>query len=232
MERCKRETTRFKIKNDIVVKKEKDGHKIYVPKNVVDTLITECHQAYGHIGAGKTHKIIAEHFYDPRLAKVARQVLRDCDSCQRNKVPTCASPVIQEYVRPEKPPQLLSIDFFGPLTKTKYGYEHILVMMDTFTKYTKLYPLRRATTKAAIRSLENFMTVVGKPERVLADRGTQFTSKKWTEALKEKNIKLVLTSVRHPQANMVERANRELARFFRTLLPIDEHKSWYNHVKK
>ena len=177
LEKCKGETSRFKLQNDIVVKKEKDGHKIYLPKNIVDTLITECHQTYGHIGAGKTHKIIAEHFYYSQLAKVVRQVLRDCDSCQRNNVPTWASPVIQEYVRPAKPLQLLSIDFFGPLTKTKYGYGRILVMMDTFTKYTKLYPLRRATTKAAIRSLENFITVVGKPERVLADRGTQFTSK-------------------------------------------------------
>ena len=55
LEKCKGETTRFKLQNDIIVKKGKDGHKIYLPKNVVDTLITECHQAYGHIGAGKTH---------------------------------------------------------------------------------------------------------------------------------------------------------------------------------
>ena len=50
--------------------------------------------------------------------------------------------------------------------------------------------------------------------------------------LKERNIRLVLTSVRHPQANMVERANKELARFFRTFLPMDRHKSWYNYVEK
>ena len=71
-------------------------------------------------------------------------------------------------------------------------------MMDTFTKYTKLYPLKRATTEASIRSLESFTASISKPERILADRGTQFTSKKWTEALKGKNIRLVLTSVRHP----------------------------------
>ena len=193
-------------------KKGKDGDKIYLPRNMVDTLIKECHEAYGHISAGKTHKLIAEHFYFPRAAKIARQVLRKCDSCQRNKIPTWVSPVIQEYVQTDKPLQLISIDFFGPLTKTKYGYEYIVVMMDTFTKYAKLYPLKRATTEASIRSLESFTASIGKPERILADRGTQFTSKKWTEALKGMNIRLVLTSVRHPQANMVERVNRELAR--------------------
>ena len=89
-----------------------DGYKIYLPENIVDTLVTEYHQAYGHIGAEKTHKIIPEHFYYTRLAKVARHILKKCDSSQRNKIPTWASPVIQEYVQPDKPLQLLSIDFF------------------------------------------------------------------------------------------------------------------------
>ena len=226
------ETPRFKIQKGTMYQKGKDGYKIYLPKKIINTLIRECHQAYGHIGKGKTSKIIGEHFYYPRLAKITRRVLKECDSCQRNKIPTWSSPVTQEYVQPEKPLQLVSIDFFGPLTKTKYGYEHILVMIDTFTKYTKLYPMRRATTEAAVKSLDNFIERVGKPERILTDRGTQLTSKRWTQNLKERDIKLVLTSIRHPQANMVERTNRELERFFRTFLPINEHNSWYNYVEK
>ena len=79
LEKHKGETTRFKLQNNIVVKKEKDGYKIYLPKNIVDTLVMECYQAYGHTGAGKTYKLIAEHFYYPRLAKVARQILTKCD---------------------------------------------------------------------------------------------------------------------------------------------------------
>ena len=122
----------------------------------------ECHQARGYISAGKTHRLIAEHFHFPRAAKIARQVLSNCDSCQRNKIPTWASPVIQEYVQTDKPLQVISMHFFGPLTKIKYGYEHLLVIMGTFTKYTKLYPLKRATTEAAIRSVESFTTSVGK----------------------------------------------------------------------
>ena len=115
--------------------------------------------------------------------------------------------------------ELLSIDFFGPLVKTKYGYEHILVMIDTFTKYTKLYPLKRATCEATVRKIDKFINDLRKPQKILSDRGTQFTSKRWKEALKERGIKMILTSIRHPQANMVERVNRELAKCFRTLLP-------------
>ena len=107
--------------------------------------------------------------------------------------------------------------------KTKYGYEYILVMIDTFTKYTKLYFPKRATCEATIRKVDEFIDSVGKSQKILADRGTQFKGKKWKEALKDRNMKMILTSIRHPQANIVERINRELARCFRTFLPEDKH---------
>ena len=92
-------------------------------------------------------------------------------------------------------------------------------------KYTKLYPIRRATCKVTIRKIDEFIGSIGKPKMILSDRGTQFTSKTRKEALKERDIKMVLTSIRHPQGNMLERTNRELARFFRTFLPEDRHDS-------
>ena len=55
--------------------------------------------------------------------KTIRQALSTCDSCQRNKIPTTASSVILESVQPEKPLELLSVDFVEPLVKAKYGYE-------------------------------------------------------------------------------------------------------------
>ena len=43
---------------------------------------------------------------------------------------------------------------------------------------------------------------------------------------------MILTSIRHLQANMVERVNRELARCCRTLLPEDKHHTWYNWIEE
>ena len=233
MEKDDENSSRFKVKEGILYQKSRNGEeKIYLPIDTLKKLIWECHLAYGHTGAEKNHKIIKEHFYYPRSAKIARQTLTTCDSCQRNKIPTTAAAVIQESVQPEEPLELLSIDFFGPLVKTKYGYEHILVMTDTFTKYTKLYPLKRATCESTIRKIDEFINDIGKPQKILSDRGTQFTVKRWKEALKERGIKMILTSIRHPQANMVERVNRELARCFRTLLPENRHDTWYNWIEE
>ena len=207
------------MQEGILYQKTTEGKRIYLPTKILKRLTWECHRAHGHTGADKNYKIIKEHFFHPRLAKIIRQILSTCDSCQRNKIATTSSPVILESVLPEKPLDLLSIDFFEPIIKTKYGYEYILVMIDTFTKYTKLYPLRKATCKVTIRKIDDFIRRIEKPTKILTDRGTQFTSKRWKEALQERGIKIGLTSIRHPQGTMVERTNRELARFFRTFLP-------------
>ena len=74
--------------------------KMYLPINTLKKLIWECHLAYVHTGADKNHKIIKEHFYYSRSAKIVRQTLATCDSCQRNKIPTtAATAIIQESAR-------------------------------------------------------------------------------------------------------------------------------------
>ena len=130
----KRQNQRTTMQEGILYKETTDGRRIYLPTKTLKKLIWECHEAYGHTGPDKNYKIIKEHFYHPRLAKIIRQILSTCDSCQRNKIPTTSSPIILESVQPKKPLDLLSIDFLGPIRKTKYGYEFILVVVDTFTK--------------------------------------------------------------------------------------------------
>ena len=194
-EKDTKQTSYFPINKGTLCQKSREGERIYLPIKILKRLIWEFHAAYGHTGADKNHKIIKKYFYYPRLAKIIRQTLSTCDSCQRNKITTKSSSFILESVQPEEPLELLSIDFFGPLVKTKYVYEYILVVVDTFTKYTKLYPLRRATSGATIRKIDDFIRNIGKPQKILADRGTQFTSKKWKKTLKEREIKLILTSI-------------------------------------
>ena len=78
----------------ILYHKVLEANRIYLPMKMVETLIWECYIAYGHTGADKKHRIIMEHSYHQRLAKIIRQTLSTCDSCQRNKIPTTSSAVI------------------------------------------------------------------------------------------------------------------------------------------
>ena len=103
-------------------------------------------------------------------------------------------------------------------------------MLDAFSKYVKLYAIKRQTTRIALKKLiESYIPEVGKPERVLSDHGTQFTSHVWSRKLRELGIRVIFSSVRHPQSNPAERVMRELGRLFRTLCS-DSHTRWAKHL--
>lgn len=86
-------------------------------------------------------------------------------------------------------------------------------------------------TRTTISKIFNhYIPTYGKPQKIQSDHGSQFTANAWKKKLKDENILLVFSSVRHPQSNMVERIMRELGNFFRTLVG-DKHKSWANWVE-
>jgi len=57
--------------------------------------------------------------------------------------------------------------------------------MGTFSKYIKLYALKRATTKAILNRIEKYyIPTVGTPE-AQPDNGSHFTSKLWKTRWKD-----------------------------------------------
>jgi hypothetical protein len=104
-------------------------------------------------------------------------------------------------------------------------------MLDVFTKYLKLYPMKRAATWAVLDSYKEFLNTVGKPERVLTDLGAQFTANSYKEGIQEWGIQMAFTSVRHPQADPVERCMRELGRLCGAYCG-GKHQSWAFHLAK
>ena len=117
------------------------------------------------------------------------------------------------------------------LKPSKGGFKYILSTIDAFSKFVVLYPLRRANTKAVISKLnKDHFPRFGKPLKIITDHGTQFTSPQWSNFLKETSIQQVFSSIRHPQGNIVERIQRELSRFFRSLVK-ENHSSWWSWIK-
>ena len=122
------------------------------------------------------------------------------------------------------------VDFYGRLPRSVGGVGYIFVMLDAFSKYVKLYAIKRQTTKIALKKLiELYIPEVGKPERVLSDHGTQFTSYVWSRRLRELGIRIIFSSVRYSKSNPSERVMGELGRLFRTLCS-DSHTGWAKHL--
>ena len=130
----------------------------------------------------------------------------------------------------DRPGELLSIDFYGPLPPSTAGAKYLLTTIDVFCKFVVIYPIKNANTATVIRKiLQDYIPKYGKPAKIICDHGTQFTSKLWAKKLREENISLIFSSIRHPQSNIVERVHRELGRFFRTLTA-DQRTKWATYV--
>ena len=74
------------------------------------------------------------------------------------------------------------------------------------------------------------MCIRDRPKAILTDNGTQFTSKKWVNGLKELNIQPKYTAIRNPCANLAKRINRQLGNLFRIFVH-DQHTKWSQYVR-
>jgi transposase InsO family protein len=94
------------------------------------------------------------------------------------------------------------------------GYDSILVVVDRGnTKGAILIPMDKTLTQegAGQLLLDNLYKRFGLPDKMLSDRGPQFTAKAFQELLKLLEIKSNLTTAYHPQTDVAtERVNQEL----------------------
>jgi transposase InsO family protein len=100
------------------------------------------------------------------------------------------------------------------------------VCLDVFTKFIKMYPLKSGTTKACLQKIaDDYIPHVVKPETILSDHGTQYTSRKWIDGLNELGINVRFTPIRNPQSNPVERFMREIGKACRIYCE-KNHNKW------
>ncbi|GFX68385.1 retrovirus-related Pol polyprotein from transposon 297 [Trichonephila clavipes] len=137
-------------------------------------------------------------------------------------------PVMMESI----PLSTYHVDFIGPLPSTNKSYQHIFTVVDAFTKFTWLYPVKTVSAEIALEKLKQQQKTFGNPIRIISDRGSAFTSKLFNDYCDEENIQ-------HLQiATGVPRGNGQVERIHRTLIPVltklslDDSTKWYKYVDR
>ncbi|KAL0117611.1 hypothetical protein PUN28_008779 [Cardiocondyla obscurior] len=107
----------------------------------------------------------------------------------------------------------------------------MLVVIDAFTKFVKLYPTKTTATQEVISQLQTHFCNYSRPRIIISDRGTAFTSSEFETFCKENNIWHILTATQSPQANgQVERVNRVIGPMIGKLINNDEKLYWYKII--
>ena len=111
------------------------------------------------------------------------------------------------------PMERVAVDIFGPLPLTKANNKYVLVVTDLFTKWTEAIALPNQEADTVSKAfVDNFVSRFGVPLQLHSDRGSNFTSKLFSDMCDLLQIDHTMSTPQHPQSNgSVERFNRTLA---------------------
>lgn len=213
---------------------ENDFWKLVVPKEQRRVVLESCHsvETAGHLGVQKTYARICRLYYWPCLRADVAKFVKECEVCQRVK-PEQKRPAgfMGGSIQAKRCWQVISMDLFGPLPKTKHGKMHIFVVTDTFSKYNHFFAIRRATADTIIQLIEEriFLTH-GVPEIIRCDNGVQFKCKLFENLAKKYGVKVIYNPNYHPSPNLTERVNRVLKTMLAAFTK-ESHRVWDENLQ-
>ena len=164
--------TRYAVKNDILhyVVSTSDGNtkKPFVLRQSRLGLLRIFHD---EIGIDKTLESIQRHFWFPRMRNFVKNYIGHCLICAVKKT---RSGLLQGFItNVEKPPEPMfsHTDCLGPLENSSDQYRHVLVLIDAFTKYCVLLPLKSAKADETKLAFQHFISIFGTPKQLIMDAG-------------------------------------------------------------
>jgi hypothetical protein len=119
-------------------------HLIVLPKSMRRGAIERAHHAVAHKAVEATVAELHKTVYFNGMYRWVNKTLRRCETCQVKKgsIPNQRGLIVSHVSG--YPFQKISIDFVGPLPRSKKGSEYMLTVSDCFTRWLEAFPCRRA----------------------------------------------------------------------------------------
>lgn len=223
----------YKIKNGRVFRiiDEKTDRWV-VPRGVRWQLLKANHDDVGHFGFDKTLERVRASYWFPKMRKFIKKYVSSCLGCAHHKVPSGAKEgQLHPIPKIEIPFHTVHADHLGPFVRSRKKNMYLLVIVDAFTKYVNLTPVRSTKSKASIKVFRHYFSLFGVPTRLITDRGTSFTSRKFKSFTAALGIKHILNSVATPRANgQVERYNRTILSALGSMTHDQGAETWDDYI--
>ncbi|MGL5903999.1 MAG: RNase H family protein, partial [Cetobacterium sp.] len=141
-----------------------------------------------------------------------REVKKECNICRKFMTAKGAhdSELPKEFRNQE-----VSIDFAGPMRKTKLGNCYFLLAIDNHTKMKMIWPMRSAKVENVVECLKQWIRWQGKMQSLRADGAHNLSGNLTQKFCKENGIILTKSVRYHPETNgIAERGIREVKEYF------------------
>lgn len=223
-------TSEYKLRHNALYKIVNDQELLVVPQDMQKQVVQLEHNK-GHFGINKTEAMVKQQFWFPHIRKTVENVLSNCVPCILSSRKTGKQ---EGYLHPipkgDVPLDTYHIDFLGPLPSTNKNYKYIFTVVDAFTKFLWIYPVKSTSSKDALEKLKLQQITFGNPNRIISDRGSAFTSTDFKKFCEDEKIELITTTTGQP------RGNGQVEKFHGTLIPVitklslDDPDKWFRHV--
>lgn len=225
----------YKLKNGKVyriVGKEENDLRWVVPKGVRWQIAKINHDDLGHFGFDKTFARIQQIYWFPKMRRFIKKYTKSCLECARSKDHTGK---VQGGLHPipkvETPFHTIHADHLGPFVRSKKGNCYLLVIVDGFTKFINIKPVRNTKSSTSIKALKEHISYFGAPSRLITDRGTSFTSNSFRAFIQSMGIKHILNAVATPRANgQCERYNRTILSALTAKTDNKDDRNWDDYI--
>lgn len=213
-------THEYFVQNDILFRKINPTqnpavYRAFVPKGSRLGLLKLFHDEQCHVGPDKTFAKVNHYFWFPKMTKFVKKYCSRCLKCIVNKKHTGAK---QSKLHPidKKPVPFLIVhaDCVGPFPVSADGFKHILLLVDAFTKYLFLIPLKTLSGSETSDALKLYLSMFSLTKTLISDRGTNFTDKSVKDVLKNLGIN------HHLIAKSAPRGNGQVERYVSTVLDL------------
>lgn len=159
------------------------------------SLVKQQHNDIGYFGYKKTYPHMPKTFYWKKMLKHLCQIVGACDLCQKSKISRGMKGEFNTIIC-KTLGDLATLDFVGPLSPSRPGVTQVLVVVDAFSRFTKLYALKRTSAGIVVNKLVNdYLVNMKLPRAILSDNGTQFHVHVYKNAPKERDIQVKYTSL-------------------------------------
>jgi hypothetical protein len=179
----------------------------------------------GHRRMNKTYRAIRSQYTWPRMRRDVEDYVKQCRSCQINKILTPKHKAPMEIkTTAEKPFEKCFLDVMGPLPVTLKGNKYILAFQDDLSKYVIAVPIEKQVAETVARVfVENVVLRYGTPQILQTDQGANFMNEMFKHTCNLLKIKKIQSTSFHPESQGgIERSHRVLAEYLRHYVSEDQ----------
>ena len=156
-------------------------------------VVAHTHELSGHRAESTTYNRVKPYFYWPGMLKWIEMLMLDCLSCQTNE--SARKDLNEAPLEPWGQLEALHlhtlhIDHKGPLRPLSKGNRICLVIVDAFSRFIQVYPIKNAEALEIVNPLEKIITRFGIPQQIVHDNGNAFISNDFVHYTNEMGITL------------------------------------------